>query len=336
MEIGLTGWIVFNALILTMLALDLGVFHRNAHEVKVREATIWTFVWISLALVFCVWIYTRAGQDVALQFLTGYLIEKSLSVDNVFVMVMIFSFFGVPARYQHRVLFWGVMGALVMRGVFIGIGSYVLHHWHPVIYVFGALLVVTGVKMALKKEEAPDLNRNPVVRFARRVVHITPTYHGQRFTVRQAGRLVATPLLLVLILIEVSDVVFAIDSIPAIFAITDDPFIVYTSNVFAILGLRSMYFMLGDVVHRFVYLKYGLAVVLVFIGTKMLIMDLYKVPTAISLIVVASVIGLSVAFSAWRQPRPDALHQSTDDVERLAGSRVRRRKLHHAHKAGKR
>jgi tellurite resistance protein TerC len=318
-DIGIYTWILFNVFILAMLALDLGVFHRNAHEVKVREATIWTLVWMALAMLFCLWIYTKAGGEYALEFLTGYLIEKSLSVDNVFVMVMIFSFFGVPARYQHRVLFWGVMGALVMRGLFIGVGTYVLHHWHPIIYVFGALLVVTGIKMALKKDEEPDLNANPIVKFARRVIHVTPGYHGQRFTIREAGRLVATPLLLVLLLIEVSDVVFAIDSIPAIFAITDDPFIVYTSNVFAILGLRSMYFMLGDIVHRFVYLKYGLAVVLVFIGTKMLVMDFYKVPTAISLGVVAVAIALSIVLSTLRRrpeaPDDEALHDDTNTEE---------------------
>ncbi|HET9439848.1 MAG TPA: TerC family protein [Longimicrobiales bacterium] len=313
-DIGLWTWLGFNAFIVTMLALDLGVFHRNAHEVKVREATTWTAVWVALALLFCLWIYHRAGPDVALAFLTGYLIEKSLSVDNVFVMVMIFSFFAVPARYQHRVLFWGVLGALVMRGAFIGMGAYVLHRWHPVIFIFGGLLVVTGVKMALKKDEEPDLNANAVVRIARRMIRVSHGYHQHHFVVREAGRLVATPLLLVLLLIEASDVLFAVDSIPAIFAITDDAFIVYTSNVFAILGLRSMYFMLGDVVHRFAYLKYGLAVVLVFIGTKMLIMDLYQVPTAISLLVVATVISLSIVLSAVHAARMASAQPGADDV----------------------
>jgi tellurite resistance protein TerC len=302
-HIGFWGWVAFNAFILCLLALDLGVFHRRAHVVRVREAAIWTGVWIALALHFNAWIYIAAGPERALEFLTGYLIEKSLSIDNIFVFVMIFSFFGVPAKYQHRVLFWGVLGALVMRGVFIGVGTYMLHHWHPIIYVFGGLLVVTGIRMASRKEAAPDLASNPVMRLARRLLPVTPAYHGQRFTVREGGRLLATPLLLVLLLVEASDLVFAIDSIPAIFAITDDPFIVYTSNVFAILGLRSMYFMLGDIVHRFVYLRYGLAVVLMFIGTKMLIMDLYRIPTVVSLGVVACAIGAAILASVWRPAR---------------------------------
>ena len=313
MQVGLWGWVGFNAFILLMLALDLGVFHRRAHAIRVREAAIWTAVWVALALLFNFWIYLAAGREIALEFLTGYLIEKSLSVDNIFVMVMIFAFFGVPAKYQHRVLFWGILGALVMRGLFIGLGTYVLHHWHPVIYVFGALLVVTGIRMATKREETPDLMSNPVVRLARRVIPVTHEYHGHHFTVREAGRLVATPLLLVLLLIEATDLMFAIDSIPAIFAITNDPFIVYTSNVFAILGLRSMYFMLGDIVHRFVYLKYGLAVVLVFIGVKMLIMDLYKIPTPISLGVVVLAIGASIVASLRAPPRDAVL----DDVRAL-------------------
>jgi tellurite resistance protein TerC len=303
LDIGVGGWIAFNAFVLFMLALDLGVFHRKAHDIKTREAAIWTGVWIALALLFNLWIYHRAGQEIALEFLTGYLIEKSLSVDNIFVMVMIFSFFRVPSQYQHRVLFWGVLGALVMRGVFIGLGTYVLHQWHAVIYVFGALLVVTGVRMALKKEEHPDLGQNPLIRLARRMMPVTDGYHGPRFTIREGGRLVATPLLLVLLLVEASDLLFAIDSIPAIFAITDDPFIVYTSNVFAILGLRSMYFMLGDVVHRFIYLKYALAVVLIFIGTKMLLADIYTIPTPVSLGFVAAAIGTSIVASLMRQPK---------------------------------
>ena len=302
MQIGLWNWVAFNAFILFMLAVDLGVFHRNTHEVKVREAAIWTTVWVSISLLFCVALYSRAGQDVALEFLTGYLVEYSLSIDNIFVMVTIFAFFGVPSRYQHRVLFWGILGALVMRGAFIGMGTYILHRWHAVIYVFGALLVVTGIKMARKGDETPDLANNLVIRIARRLIPITPSYHGQKFTIRESGRIVATPLLLVLLLVEVSDLVFAVDSIPAIFAITDDPFIVYTSNVFAILGLRSMYFLLGDIMHRFVYLKYGLSVVLVFIGLKMLLVDLFHIPTFVSLIVIALAIGTSILFSLRHHP----------------------------------
>jgi len=320
LHFGLWSWIGFNAFIVMMLVLDLGVFHRKSHRVTVREATIWTCVWIALALAFCGLIYFRAGGELALLFLTGYVLEKSLSVDNVFVMVMIFSFFRVPTQYQHRVLFWGVLGALIMRGAFIGIGSYVLHHWHPVIYIFGALLVITGIRMALKSESEPDLGHNPIVRLVRRLIPISHHYHGQSFIVREGGRLVATPLLLVLLLIEGSDVVFAVDSIPAIFAITDNPFIVYTSNVFAILGLRSMYLMLGDVIHKFAYLKYGLAVVLVFIGLKMMLMDFLKVPTGISLAIIALLIGSSIAYSIFRLRKerpveqPDQSKRADDEM----------------------
>jgi tellurite resistance protein TerC len=286
-----------------MLALDLGVFHRHAHAVRPREALAWSIVWVTLALLFNVWIYLDAGREVALEFLTGYLLEKSLSVDNIFVIVMIFAFFRVPAALQHRVLFWGVMGALVLRGTFIGLGAYVLHRWHWVFYVFGALLVVTGLKMMFKKEEETDLSENAVIRLARRLIPITRGYRGNRFLVREEGRWVVTPLLLVVLLVEFSDLLFAIDSIPAIFAITDDTFIVYTSNVFAILGLRSMFFLLAAVVDRFTYLKYGLALVLMFIGVKMLIADFYKLSTGVSLLVLASLIAGSVAASLLFAPR---------------------------------
>jgi tellurite resistance protein TerC len=303
MSIGITGWVLFNLFVLLMLALDLGVFHRKAHAIAPREALAWSIVWVSLALAFNVWIYLEGGRDIALEFLTGYLLEKSLSVDNIFVIVMIFAFFRVPAALQHRVLFWGVMGALILRGTFIGLGAYVLHRWHWVFYVFGALLVITGIKMAIKDDEDADLAHNPVVRVARRLLPITHDYRGNAFMVREGGRWIGTPLLLVVLLVEVSDVLFAIDSIPAIFAITDDTFIVYTSNVFAILGLRSMFFLLAAVVDRFVYLKYGLALVLVFIGIKMLIVDFYKIPTGISLLVLSVLIGGAVAASLIFPPR---------------------------------
>lgn len=303
MTVSWTGWALFNVFVLAMLALDLGVFHRKAHAIRPREALIWTVVWISLALLFNVYVYFQAGQEIALEFLTGYLLEKSLSVDNIFVIVMIFAFFRVPAAYQHRVLFWGVLGALVLRGVFIGLGAYVLHRWHWVIYVFGALLVITGIKMAIKKDEVEDLAENPILKLARRVIPITRDYHGQSFMIRENGRLVGTPLLLVVLLVEVSDLLFAIDSIPAIFAITDDTFVVYTSNVFAILGLRSMFFLLAAIVDKFVYLKYGLSVVLTFIGIKMLLIDVYKIPTVISLGVIALLIGGSIALSLMFPPK---------------------------------
>ena len=303
MTVSWTGWVFFNLFVLLMLALDLGVFHRKAHAIRPREALIWTIVWISLALLFNVYVYLQAGQQVALEFLTGYLLEKSLSVDNIFVIVMIFAFFRVPPAYQHRVLFWGVLGALVLRGVFIGLGAYVLHRWHWVMYVFGALLVVTGIKMAIKQENVEDLNDNAVLKLARRLVPITHEYHGQSFMIREGGRWIGTPLLLVVILVEVSDLLFAIDSIPAIFAITSDTFVVYTSTVFAILGLRSMFFLLAAIVDRFVYLKYGLAVVLTFIGVKMLLIDLYKIPIAVSLGVIAALIGGSIAASLLFPPK---------------------------------
>ena len=301
MDIGIWFWVGFNVFVLAMLAIDLGVFHRSAHVVSFREAGAWSAVWFALALVFNAGIWAMWGPDPALQFLTGYLIEKSLSVDNIFVFVMLFTYFAVPAQYQHRVLFWGVLGALLMRGAFIGAGAWLLEQFHWVIYVFGAILIVTGIKMA-RRVEAYDPSRNPVLRLAQRVLPLTPRYHGQQFWVKEAGRWVATPLFLVLLLVEMTDLVFAIDSIPAIFAVTQEPFLVYTANVFAILGLRSMYFLLAGVVHRFVYLKYGLAAVLVFVGAKMMLVDVFKIPTPVSLAVVALVIGGSIAWSLLRPP----------------------------------
>jgi tellurite resistance protein TerC len=297
-------WVAFNAAVLAMLALDLGVFHRKAHAVSLREAAGWSAVWVTLALCFNAGIWYFAGPQPALEFLTGYLVEKSLAVDNIFVIALIFSYFAVPAVYQHRILFWGILGALVMRGAFIAAGAYVLHQWHWVIYVFGGILLVTGVKMALRKDEAIDPEHNPVVRLARRWLPLTSRYDGQKFWTVENGRRVATPLFLVLLLVEFTDLVFAIDSIPAIFAITSDPFLVYTSNVMAILGLRSMYFLLAGVVHKFVYLKFGLSLVLVFVGAKMMLIDVFKVPTAVSLAVIATVIGGSIALSLLRPPRP--------------------------------
>jgi tellurite resistance protein TerC len=297
-------WVGFNALVLLILALDLGVFHRKAHEVKLKEAAAWSAVWVAVALLFNLLIYWWAGPQAGLEFLTGYLVEKSLAVDNIFVIAMIFSYFAVPAIYQHRVLFWGILGALVMRGAFIAAGAYALERWHWVIYVFGGILLLTGIKMALRKDdEAFDPERNPVVKFARRFIPLTNRYDGQKFWTVENGKRVATPLFLVLLLVEVTDLVFAVDSIPAIFAITKDPFLVYTSNVFAILGLRSMYFLLAGIVHKFVYLKYGLSLVLVFVGAKMLLLDIYKVPTAVSLGVITTLIGGSILASLWADRR---------------------------------
>ncbi len=299
MEITIWFWILFNAFVLGMLALDLGVVHRKAHEVSVREAAIWSVVWVALALAFALGLQIVWGSGPALQFLTGYVIEKSLSVDNVFVFAVVFSYFAVPAAYQHRVLFWGVLGALVMRGAFIAGGAYLLEHFHWTIYLFGAILVLTGVKLA-RRSETYDPSANPLLRIARRLLPLTDQYHGQRFWVKEAGRWVATPLLLVLIIVEATDLLFAIDSIPAIFAVTREPFLVYTANVFAILGLRAMYFLLAGIMHRFVHLKYGLAATLVFVGAKMMLVDVIVVPVWLSLSVVSGLIGGSILLSLWR------------------------------------
>ncbi len=294
-------WVAFNAFVLAMLALDLGVFHRKAHEVSIREAGAWSAVWVALALVFNYGVYHFMGPEAGLQFLTGYLIEKALSVDNIFVFVLIFSYFRVPARYQHRVLFWGILGALVMRGAMIAAGAALIHEFHWIIYLFGAFLVLTGIRMATQDQHAIEPESNPVIRLVRRFVPVTDEYHGQKFFVREevGGRMrrVATPLFVVLVLVETTDLIFAVDSIPAIFAVTRDPFLVYSSNVFAILGLRALYFLLAGVVHRFHFLKLGLSAVLVFVGAKMLLVDVVQIPVALSLGVIATVLGVSVAAS---------------------------------------
>jgi tellurite resistance protein TerC len=304
-------WAGFNAFVLAMLALDLGVFHRKAHEVSIREAAGWSAVWVALALAFNYGVYHFAGRDAGLQFLTGYLIEKALSVDNIFVFVLVFSYFRVPARYQHRVLFWGILGALVMRGIMIAAGAALIARFHWVIYLFGAFLVVTGIRMATQKEHAIEPESNPVIRLIRRLVPVTGQYHGQSFFVREGGRRVATPLFVVLAFVETTDLIFAVDSIPAVFAVTTDPFLVYTSNVFAILGLRALYFLLAGVIHRFHFLKLGLSAVLVFVGAKMLLADAYEVPMGLSLGIIALVLAVSVVASLL-YPRAAAAH---DPVE---------------------
>lgn len=306
-------WVGFNLFVLAMLALDLGVFHRKAHSVSVREAATWSVVWISLALLFNLGIYlfwhdlvphsSYTNQEAALAFLTGYLIEKSLSVDNIFVFVLIFGYFAVPPVYQHRILFWGILGALVMRAILIGLGAALIDEFHWIIYLFGAFLIFTGIRMALHKDEAIEVEENAVVRLFRRFMPIASQYSGSSFFVRQAGQWMATPLLLVLIVVESTDLVFAVDSIPAIFAVTTDAFLVYTSNIFAILGLRSLYFLLAGVIDKFYYLKLGLAVVLTFVGIKMVIVDLYKIPTPLSLAVVAGVLTIAVVASLLRSQR---------------------------------
>jgi tellurite resistance protein TerC len=295
-------WIVFNVFVLGMLAVDLGVFHRKAHCVTPREATTWCFVWVALALLFNAGIYVWLGSEKALEFFTGYLIEYSLSVDNIFVFILIFSYFAVSDTYQYRVLFWGILGALVMRGVFIWTGALLLQHFHWVIYLFGAFLVFTGIKMLMKVEIAVHPEDNPVIKILRRLMPLTSQYEGQSFFAKRDGRWAATPLLVVLLVVESTDLIFAVDSVPAIFAVSRDPFIVYTSNVFAILGLRSLYFLLAGVMNLFVYLRYGLGFVLGFVGIKMLLVDIYKIPIGISLGVVAGILTVSILASVLARP----------------------------------
>jgi tellurite resistance protein TerC len=296
-------WIAFNIFVVAMLALDLGVFHRKAHAVKIKEALVWSAFWVVLSLLFNLGVYFWRGPVTALEFLTGYLLEKSLSVDNIFVFLLIFTYFRVPALYQHKVLFWGILGALIMRAMFIATGVTLIQKFHWVIYIFGAFLVLTGIKMALQKGKEIHPERNPVLRLFRRFIPVTAEYEGAKFFVKRVEGYLATPLFVVVLVVETTDVIFAVDSIPAILAITHDPFIVYTSNVFAILGLRALYFALAGIMPLFHYLHYGLSVILVFVGIKMLLVDLYKIPIGIALGVVAGVLLISVLASLIR-PRP--------------------------------
>jgi tellurite resistance protein TerC len=297
------AWIAVLGVILAMLAVDL-VAHRKAHVVGVREALAWSGVWVALGVAFGGVIWWVWGAEFAGQYFAGYVIEKSLAVDNVFVFAIIFGYFAVPREYQHRVLFYGVLGALVFRAVFIAAGSVLIASFAWVLYVFGAFLVLSGIRMALHRNDTMDPERNVVLRLFRRTVPSTDTMHGPKFVVRQAGRWVATPLLAVLVLIEVVDIVFAVDSIPAIFAVTQEPFLVFTSNAFAILGLRAMYFLLADLMTRFVYLKLGLALVLVWVGVKMLLLEVYKIPTGFSLAVVGLILATAVTASLLRTRQP--------------------------------
>jgi tellurite resistance protein TerC len=297
-------WALFNVFVLVMLAVDLWVFHRPGHTVKVREAVLWSVSWILLAVVFAGLVYFWRGRETAVEFTTGYIIELSLSVDNLFVFLLIFRYFKVPSNYQHKVLFWGIVGALVMRGVFIGVGIGLIRRFHWIIFVFGAFLVYSGIRLLGEKEMAVDPDKSVLVRAFRRVIPVTEDYEGDKFVVRRVG-LYATPLLLVLIVVETTDLLFATDSIPAVLAITLKPFVVYTSNVFAILGLRSLYFVLAGMMEIFHYLHYGLAVVLIVIGGKMLASDYYEVPTAWTLGAVAGVLLISIVASVMR-PKPNA------------------------------
>lgn len=300
-------WILFNVFVLIMLALDLGVFNRKAHEVKMKEALIWSAVWIVLALTFNLWLYFNytppegfTSADSALQFLTGYVIEKSLSVDNIFVFVLIFSFFRVPAKYQHKVLFWGIIGALVMRIIFIFAGVALINQFAWIIYVFGAFLIFTGIKLVTQKNKELHPEKNPILKLFKRFFRVSETYDGGKFFTVQNSKKVATPLFVVLIMIETTDLIFAVDSIPAILAVTQDPFIVYSSNVFAILGLRSLYFALAGLVKLFHYLHYGLAAILVLVGTKMILNHYYSakiISTELSLILIVGILAASVILS---------------------------------------
>jgi tellurite resistance protein TerC len=309
----ITGWhwAAFIACVLVFLSLDLGVFHRHAHTVSVKEAFVWTLVWFSLAMLFALALKPLRSDKDALQFVTGYIIELSLSMDNVFVIALIFAYFGVPHRYQHRVLYWGILGALVMRGLMIGVGIALINWVGWILYVFGAFLLYTGIKMLFVETEVhPEKNR--VVRWVRKVYPVSPTLDGQKFTTRWEGRKALTPLALVLVMVETTDLLFAVDSIPAVFAVTRDPFIVFTSNVFAILGLRSLYFLLAGALGYFRYLKYGLPIVLMFMGVEMLLDSHDKqpplwfqvdIPTSVSLVVVAGILLLSIVLSIFAARR---------------------------------
>ncbi len=280
-----------------MLALDLGVFQRNPHTIKVKEALIWSAVWVILALIFNLFIYYDMGEQKALEFFTGYLLERSLSVDNIFVFVLLFSYFKVPALYQHKVLFWGVLGALILRAILIGIGSLMVAKFGWIIYIFGGFLLFTGFKMAFQTDKEIEPENNIIIRTFKKLFPVTHEYHDGKFIVKINNKKFATPLLVVLVAVEFADLVFAFDSIPAIFAVTTDPFIIYTSNIFAILGLRTLYFAIASIMHKFHYLKIGLSLILIFIGFKMLIIDLYKIPIVFSLSIIALILVASIVYS---------------------------------------
>jgi tellurite resistance protein TerC len=295
-------WTAFNLFVLGMLALDLGVFHRKSHEVTLREALLWTGIWVTLAMCFNLFVYYYFDKEKAIEFFTGYIIEKSLSVDNIFVIIMIFSYFRVPTAYQHKVLFWGILGALVMRVIFILAGIELIHRFHWLIYIFGGFLIITGIRMVTSGDAKIEPDKNPLIKFARMLFPVTKNFSEDKFFVKVDNRTWATPLFLVVILIEATDLIFAVDSIPAILAISDDSFIVYTSNVFAILGLRSLYFALSGIEKYFHFLKYGLSVILVFVGVKMCITDIVKIPVEVSLIVIVFTLAIAMIASViWKK-----------------------------------
>jgi tellurite resistance protein TerC len=311
MEHSIYLYVGFAVFVVAMLALDLGVFHRKAHAVSIREAGAWYAVWVSLALLFNVGVFVWMGSGKGTEFLTAYVVELSLSVDNIFVFLIIFSFFAVPPEYRHRVLFLGILGAIVMRGIFIATGVALLETFHWVIYVFGGFLVLTGIRLALRKDEEVQPDQNPVMRLARRFLPFSPNYEGQKFFVRHRGKLMATPLFMVLLGLETTDLVFAVDSVPAVLAISRDPFIVWTSNIFAILGLRALFFLVAGILPYFRYLKVGLSLILVFIGAKMLITDLYHMPTAVSLGTVGGILAVTMLASWVAKRREDRAARDT-------------------------
>lgn len=307
----LIPWILFTLFIVAMLAIDLGIFNRKDHEVKVKEALVWSGVWVGLALVFNIGVYFWKGQETAIQFFTGYVVEKSLSIDNIFVFLQVFAYFSVPAIYQHKILFWGVLGAIVMRAIFIVAGVALIGKFHWIIYVFGAFLVFTGIKMVFTKDKEVHPEKNPLIRLLRRFMPISNDYEGGKFLIMRNGIIMATPLMAVLLVIETTDVIFAVDSIPAILAITTDPFIVFSSNLFAIMGLRSLFFALAGVIKRFHYIHYGLAAILAFVGVKMLVSEFYKLPSAAALAAVAAILSLSMIASVlWPRQSQEAERES--------------------------
>jgi len=308
-------WGVFFILVLGMLALDLGVFNRREHRVGLREALFWSVVWTLVALAFNGWVYYRFGPVTGLEFLTGYVIERSLSFDNIFVFVVIFNYFAVPPEHQHRVLFWGILGALISRGLFVGMGTALISRFSWVIFVFGAFLVYTGARILVQKETEVHPERNPVLKLFRRLVPLSARYHGKHFFIREDGRLKATPLMLVLVVVEATDVVFAVDSIPAVFGVTTNAFIVFSSNIFAILGLRALYFLLAGLMHRFSFLSYGLGLVLIFVGVKMLIDPWVHIPTGLSLAIVLGVLALTVVLSLLRPPPAEEILPDPLEIE---------------------
>ena len=304
-------WGVFLAIVFGLLALDLGVFNRKAHRVGLRESIFWSIFWTVLALIFNAWMYWRFGSGPGLEFLTAYVIERSLSFDNIFVFIVIFNYFAVPAEYQHRVLFWGILGALISRGIFVAMGTALLSRFEWLIYVFGAFLLYTGIKILFQKEAEIHPEKNPILRLFQRLVPLTTQYHGTHFFIREGGRLVATPLMLVLVVVEATDVVFAVDSIPAVFGVTLNPFIVFTSNIFAILGLRALYFLLAGLMHKFRYLGVGLGLVLAFVGAKMLLHHWVPVPTGWSLGIVLGILTVAISASLLNPAPPESVPDPT-------------------------